>query len=271
LLCRDPIGPWEDRSLEWRVTTGLFRTSKAVHSEASPLFYGQNRFDFTGVLPERIVSFLQEIGCNNAGFIRHIIINFPKINLVDPGNLALTNNSDALLSNIQSRCTNLSTLTACIWGTGAMELRDLDNLQDDKLTTEALELVDTSFRAISSLQEIIAEVWDDEPSENIKGRMRSHGWTISTQEYDEEDEVEEDEVEEDEVEGPTELELEMLLHEYDEEDEGDEVEGPTELELERVFHEADVGYGDPYIDEDHDSDFLERAEYAIYGAIHGMR
>lgn len=67
-----------------------------------------------------------------------------------------------------------------------MELR-LDDLDNPKIVTEALKLVDTRFRAISSLQEIIVEVYEDGPSDHIRRRMKSHGWTISTTEYVEEE------------------------------------------------------------------------------------
>lgn len=58
-----------------------------------------------------------------------------------------------------------------------MEAR-LDNLDHSRIVTEALKLVDTSFRAISSLQEITVEVYEDGPSDYIRKRMNNHGWTI---------------------------------------------------------------------------------------------
>lgn len=63
----------------------------------------------------------------------------------------------------------------------------LDALDKLKIVTEALKLVDTHFRAISSLQEIIVEVYEDGPSDHIRRKMESHGWTISTTEYVEEE------------------------------------------------------------------------------------
>jgi hypothetical protein len=40
----------------------------------------------------------------------------------------------------------------------------LDALDYPKIITEALKLVNTRFRAISSLQEIVVEVYEDGPS-----------------------------------------------------------------------------------------------------------
>ena len=67
-----------------------------------------------------------------------------------------------------------------------MELR-LDALDNPKVVTEAFKLINTHFRAISSLQEIIIEVYADGPSDHIRRKMESHGWTISVTEYVEED------------------------------------------------------------------------------------
>ena len=57
------------------------------------------------------------------------------------------------------------------------------------LVTEALKLVDIHFRVISSLQEIIVEVYEDGPSDHIRRKMESHGWTISIAEYVEEEDL----------------------------------------------------------------------------------
>lgn len=72
-----------------------------------------------------------------------------------------------------------------------MALR-LDGLDDPEVVTEALKLVNTRFRAISSLQEIIVEVYEDGPSDCLRRKMESHGWTISTTENVEEEDFEHD-------------------------------------------------------------------------------
>ena len=61
--------------------------------------------------------------------------------------------------------------------------RGLDALDNPKPVAEALLLVDTRFRAILSLQEIIVEVYKDRGlSDHIRREMQSHGWTISVTE-----------------------------------------------------------------------------------------
>lgn len=66
-----------------------------------------------------------------------------------------------------------------------MEVK-LDALDHPKIIAEALALVDARFRAFSSLQEIIVEVYEDGLSDHIRREMKNHGWTISATEYVEE-------------------------------------------------------------------------------------
>lgn len=185
LLNQEPINPWMDYNQRQELTPGLLRVNKTVHREASSLFYAQNRFDFTMATADDVASFLETIGYNNAGCIQHLYLNFPNFRYLDPGDVTLEEGSISVLASIQSSCTNLKTLTTSLYSTNAMELR-LDGLDNPKIVIEALKLVDTSFRAILSLQEIIVEVYDDGPSGYIRRKMESHGWTISATEYVEE-------------------------------------------------------------------------------------
>ncbi|ERF77024.1 hypothetical protein EPUS_06892 [Endocarpon pusillum Z07020] len=83
-----------------------------------------------------------------------------------------------ILAKIQSDCNGLNTLTTSRYSTNAMELT-LDALDSPETVAQAITLVDARFRAISSLQEIIVEVYEDGPSDDIRTEMKSHGWTIS--------------------------------------------------------------------------------------------
>ena len=58
-------------------------------------------------------------------------------------------------------------LTTSLYSTNAMELK-LDALDNPKIVTEALQLVNTRFRAISSLQEIIVKVYKEGPRGYIR-------------------------------------------------------------------------------------------------------
>jgi hypothetical protein len=185
LLHEEPINPWIDYNQRHELTPGLLRANKTIHREASSLLYAQNRFDFTMATPEDVASFLRTIGNNNADCIRHICVDFPSPRNLEPGNVTLEEGSDDILVSIQSSCANLRTLTTSLSSTHAMELR-LDALDNPKVVTEALTLVNTCFRAISSLQDIVVEVYDDGPSDSIRRKMEDLGWKVNTTEYVEE-------------------------------------------------------------------------------------
>jgi hypothetical protein len=182
LLDQEPINPWINFDSRQELTPGLLRANKTVHSEASSLFYAQNRFDFTMATAEDVDVFLETIGRNNAGCIRNIRVDFPNLRDLEPSNVTLEEASDGMLANIQSGCANLRTLTTSLDSTNAMEVR-LDALDSPKIVAEALTLVHTRFKAISSLQDIIVEVYEDGPSDYIRREMENHGWTVVITKY----------------------------------------------------------------------------------------
>jgi hypothetical protein len=47
-----------------------------------------------------------------------------------------------------------------------------------RIVAKAFALVDTRLRTISSLQDIIVQVYEDGPSADIRTKMESYGWTI---------------------------------------------------------------------------------------------
>ena len=182
LLLQEPINIWIGFDKRKKLTPGLFRANKAVHREAGWLFYSQNRFNFTMVTPREVASFLGSIGRSNANYIRHVRVDFPNLRDLEPSNVTIEEGSISILGNIQSCCANLSTLTTSLHSTTAMALK-LDSLDYPKIINEALKLVNTRFRAISSIQDIIVEVDEDGPSYYIRRKMESYGWTISATEY----------------------------------------------------------------------------------------
>jgi hypothetical protein len=181
----EPIDPRFGHNLQYKLTPGLLRANKIIHREASSLLYAQNRFDFTVSISEDVASFLEQIGRNNATYIQHIYIRFPQFFYLDLHDVTLEDDSLRILAKIQSDCTNLSTLTTSLGSTNSIELR-LDELDHPKIVSEALALVDARFRAISSLREIIVEVYENGPSGHIRREMKRHGWTIDATENVEE-------------------------------------------------------------------------------------
>lgn len=178
LLHKEPIDPWKDYNPQQELTPGLLRANKTIHHEASSFFYAKNCFNFTMGTHENVALFLGTIGRKNAGCIQHIYVHFPNLRDLELGKVTLDEGSISIFANIQSSCANLSTLITSLDSTNATAL-ELDALDFPKIVTEALTLVNTCFRAILSLQDIIVEVYENSPSEHMKREMESHGWTVS--------------------------------------------------------------------------------------------
>lgn len=145
-----PTNSWLRQSPLRALIPGLLRANKTVHLEASLVLYAQNRFDFTMCTSEDVISFLEQIGRNNASYILSICIDFSKFHYLDLHDVTLKDNSVRILEKIQSDCIKLGTLTTSLHSTNAME-KKLDALDYPKIVAEALSLVDARFRAISSL------------------------------------------------------------------------------------------------------------------------
>ncbi|KAF2108624.1 hypothetical protein BDV96DRAFT_605389 [Lophiotrema nucula] len=176
-----PTHPWLGHSQVRALSSGLLLANKIVYRETSSLLYARNHFDFSRCNPEHVTSFLESIGRHNADHIRHIHIDFPEFQILDLHDVTLEDDSIEMLERIQHYCNNLSTITTPIHSTDAMELR-LDALDCPKVAAEAMALVNTRFKAISSLREIIVEVYEDGPSDHIRREMKNHGWTLNARE-----------------------------------------------------------------------------------------
>ena len=183
-----PTHPWRPYSLLQMLHPELLLANKTVHREASSLLYAQNHFDLTTCTFEHVASFLDQIGHNNASYIRLICIDFPDFRDLGQSNVTLKDDSVRILAKIQSDCTNLSTLITSLDSTNAMELK-LDALDSPRIAGEALALVDARFRAISSLKEVVVKVYEDGPSVDIRKKMEGHGWTINVTERVEESDL----------------------------------------------------------------------------------
>ncbi|KAI4221574.1 MAG: hypothetical protein L6R36_006811 [Xanthoria steineri] len=170
LLHQEPIHPLR---LQDKISVGLLGANKTVQREGSSMLYARNRFAFYWSTNDEIASFLELIGQNNRDHIRHIYIEFPSFRCLEIGKITLEDESADFLAIFESSCPNLRTLR-----TTRPSMEDDLRAQDSEIVTEALELVNTHFKTITSLQEIIVEVFEDGPSDHIRERMKSHGWTI---------------------------------------------------------------------------------------------
>ncbi|KAH9204274.1 hypothetical protein DL95DRAFT_398665 [Leptodontidium sp. 2 PMI_412] len=102
------LGTWIHHPL----SPQLLRTNKTIHDEAAEVLYAYNRFNFTMSYPDDLLpSFLDQIGPGNSKHIRHIRIDFPKFQYLDPGDVTLTDQSVRILERLKDCCGNLRTLT----------------------------------------------------------------------------------------------------------------------------------------------------------------
>ncbi len=174
---QEPINPRNRPCLPQALTPELLRVNKAIHHEASSLLYSQNRFDFTSCDSERLISFINQIGRVNASRIQHVYIEFPDVRILGTDKVTFGINCVRTLARIQSDCTNLSTITTSRGSTNAVAL-ELDALdKKPHVVVKALASVDVTFRAITSLQQIIIKVYKDSPASALGRAMESHGWT----------------------------------------------------------------------------------------------
>jgi len=157
-----------------RLCPAILLANKRAHREASPLLYSRNRFRLDkGFLK----LFLDDIGPQNASFLRHICIAFPAFDDYHLGSITLKEDSIRTLERIRDNCTNLATLETSLGFPTIDAMESIDAL-DSPRAAATLALVDTRFKAISSLKEVIVNIYNKSLSCDLKEKMRSCGWTI---------------------------------------------------------------------------------------------
>ena len=172
LVRKEPIDPWNgDHELD----LNLLSTNTAILHEARSLLYGHNCFDLTWE-PGRIPECIDTIGFINASHLQCIPIEFPRLRDLED-EVSLEDVSLHILEKIQSRCTNLRKLITAPESTNTMENR-LVSFDSPSICARALALIAACFRAISSLQEIVVEVYEEGLSSDIRKKMESHGWIL---------------------------------------------------------------------------------------------
>ncbi|KAF1846453.1 uncharacterized protein K460DRAFT_367235 [Cucurbitaria berberidis CBS 394.84] len=178
LVRQDRIEPLPKFKPPQKFSPGLFRTNKIIHQEATSLFYAQNCFDFCLGTAKDVISFLDQIGRMNAGYIHSIYIDFPLFESLDADHVVLRAHSIRILEKIQSECGNLRTLSMMCTDNDFGEC-DITNSCNPDFVDKALRLVDTRCRAISSLREINVVIFRYFPYEHIDEEMKNLGWTIT--------------------------------------------------------------------------------------------
>jgi hypothetical protein len=188
---RTNLGSWDDSrpthtlllNKRYGLCPALLRGSKSVNREASPLLYSSNLFEFNEFDPTLVALFFTKIGHQNASFIRQIFIDFPAFDNYKPGSVALHNDSIEMLEIIRDNCTGITKLETLLRGYYPGYPLEIDN---SPIVAEAtLKLVDTYFKEISSLKEVIVHIHNyQDPSDDLVKKMHDFGWTTKVTKRD---------------------------------------------------------------------------------------
>ncbi|KAL2047868.1 hypothetical protein ABVK25_011277 [Lepraria finkii] len=137
----------------------VLRVSRIMHGEASPLLYSSNCFPFPEVFTTpsaptstHIGPFLDQIG-SHGRLIRHICIPFPTFDYPQPARAILHEAHIENLELIRDTCAGIRTLELL----GPPEHCNYA-LSHSAIAAEALNLLDTRFKSIPSLEEIIVNL-----------------------------------------------------------------------------------------------------------------
>ncbi|KUL83016.1 hypothetical protein ZTR_09320 [Talaromyces verruculosus] len=157
----------------------LLYVSKSICREHRLIFYSEIRFSFEDLEFKSVADFLDQIGRENAGLIRHIYIDLPQVypdSYSDEENM--DEDSEQILRRIKSDCTGFRILTIDLgmaWG----PLRRLQQI-NSKLPfyDEAISVLNRRFRAIPSLQSIKVEIPARGRWTKILSEMEKNGWVI---------------------------------------------------------------------------------------------
>lgn len=210
LVRRDHINPFRG---DQELGLNFLCTNKTILREASPFLYENNLFDLAtpprGLSPIKwqsklVPQFLEGIGSMNASRIRSIRTDFPRLCALDDlEGIAIGCEDQHILETILSHCHDLKSFTLAAQTLYAFEdSLKLDTLNNPAICERALELVATHFSAITSLQEIVVEVYVDMISLSTRDKMQSRGWKLK-------------------VVNPMDPEGEACLYAYDDYDEDD--------------------------------------------------
>lgn len=170
-------------SQRYGLTPTILYLNKQVHSEASPLLYTNNVFQFLNIvtLNSFLHFFLRPFG-SNVALLHHICINFPLFRNSRKSDIEAR---DQDLNLIQT-CTGLMTLELSLRPNHPLRGKDRILPQYEANVVETFRLLDSHLRVIISLKRIIVTVqmphdqgeggkfYDDE----LIKKMRKYGWII---------------------------------------------------------------------------------------------
>ena len=126
-----------------------------------------------------LTSFLDHIRPQNASFLRHIYFAFPAFDDYHHlESVTLKEDSIRTLERIRDNSTNLATLKTSLRFQTINIMESAINALDSPRVAAPPALIDARFKAISSLKEIIVNVYDKPISCNLREEMRGYRWII---------------------------------------------------------------------------------------------
>ena len=161
-----------------RLCPAILLVNKRAHREASPLLYSRNCFKVQtrGIL----TLFLDNIRPQNVSFLRHIYIAFPAFDDNYVGSVTLKEDSIRTLELIRDNCTNLIIFETSLRLQTINIIEVAIDILDCPQVAAPLALVDARFKTISSLKEIIINIYDEPLNCDLKEKIRGCGQTIES-------------------------------------------------------------------------------------------
>ncbi|KAE8551779.1 hypothetical protein TMatcc_001763 [Talaromyces marneffei ATCC 18224] len=155
---------------------GLLFSNRQVSEEARTVLYGNNQFHFMETTPRLLTSFFNVIGYSNAGLLSRLSIKFPtfEISKDRPGEIRIHTDSLQSIQLLQQRCVKLTSLEALVYDPSEAVTDDWE-IQSVR---DVLAEINTQFRCIRSLKEIIVRVYTKPPSPSIRALMNELGWVV---------------------------------------------------------------------------------------------
>ena len=181
LVCEEPVSPWDRNE---GLAPNILCANKAINYEASSILYGRNCFDLTQLDSKLIFEFLDQIGHHNANHLQCLYVNFPIHPDVGEDDISLEDDSFRILTKILTDCPNLETIIISADSIDFIEFM-VYAFENPRTVDKALAHVDARVKALSSVSEIIVNIYEDGPSPNTRSKIESYGWLINVVEREE--------------------------------------------------------------------------------------
>nr|POF22057.1 hypothetical protein CFP56_36144 [Quercus suber] len=181
LLHEDPIELWrlEPRRRQ-QFDIEILRVNKTIYREASPMFYGQNRFELREYNHSLIESLLLLIGTPNARLIQHVVVDLKSVLDLKPFASSYRLVHNYFCADLFACCPKLRSLNALPPGIAAID-QLLTCPDDSQAVRNVLSRIKTKMGLCQSLDRLVAEfptlhlLCQGKP---LSQELERAGWTI---------------------------------------------------------------------------------------------